>query len=188
MTSGLRPALFLDRDGVINVDRPYVCKPDDFEFIDGIFDLCRKANAAGMVIVAVTNQAGIGRGLYTEQQFHHLTNWMCAQFSSNGVTIDAVYFCPFHPEHGIGRYKKDSFDRKPNPGMLLRAEKDLGLDLARSVLIGNKLSDIDAAQAAGLKNIILFSGVVKSVEPVPYIHLSSLQEIANYLFAHDVNN
>jgi D-glycero-D-manno-heptose 1,7-bisphosphate phosphatase len=71
MTSSLRPALFLDRDGVINVEKHYVCQPEDFEFIDGIFDLCRKANAVGMVIVVVTNQAGIGRGFYTEQQFHH---------------------------------------------------------------------------------------------------------------------
>jgi D-glycero-D-manno-heptose 1,7-bisphosphate phosphatase len=182
MGSNLRPALFLDRDGVINVEKNYVCLPEDFEFVEGIFDLCRKASAAGMAIVVVTNQAGIGRGYYSEREFHHLSDWMCAQFLSNGVKIDAVYFCPFHPEHGVGHYKTESFDRKPNPGMILRAEKDLGLDLARSTLVGDRLSDIAAAKVAGVCHSIFLSKTAEPVEPAPDIRLSSLREIIDYLF------
>jgi len=151
----LRPALFLDRDGVINVDHAYVHRIEDFEFVDGIFELCLQAQHAGMAVVVVTNQAGIGRGYYTEQQFSALTAWMCAQFAERGVAIDGVYFCPSHPEHGIGIYRCDSFDRKPNPGMLLRARDQLGLDLIKSVLVGDKISDIQAARAAGVGCAIL---------------------------------
>ena len=182
MGSNLRPALFLDRDGVINVEKNYVCRSEDFEFVEGIFDLCRKANAAGMAIVVVTNQAGIGRGYYSEREFHDLSDWMCAQFLSNGVKIDAVYFCPFHPSHGVGHYKMESFDRKPNPGMILRAEKDLGLDLARSTLVGDKLSDIAAAKVAGVGRSIFLSETGEPAGLESGIHLSSLREIVDYLF------
>jgi D-glycero-D-manno-heptose 1,7-bisphosphate phosphatase len=182
MGSNLRPALFLDRDGVINVEKNYVCRPKDFEFVEGIFDLCKKANAAGMVIVVVTNQAGIGRGYYSERDFHYLSDWMCAQFLSNGVKIDAIYFCPSHPDHGVGHYKAESFDRKPNPGMILRAEKDLGLDLARSVLVGDKLSDIGAAKDAGVGHSIFLSKTGEPAELEPDIRLSSLREVVDYLF------
>ena len=182
MDSNLRPALFLDRDGVINVEKNYVCQSKDFEFVEGIFDLCRKANAAGMAIVVVTNQAGIGRGYYSEKKFLYLSDWMCAQFLSNGVKIDAVYFCPYHPDYGVGNYKMESFDRKPNPGMILRAEKDLGLDLARSVLVGDRLSDIGAAKVAGVGYSIFLSEVDEPTGPAPDIRLSSLREIVNYLF------
>ena len=107
---------------------------------------------------------------------------MCAQFLSNGVKIDAVYFCPYHPDYGVGHYKMESFDRKPNPGMILRAEKDLGLDLARSVLVGDKLSDIGAAKVAGVGYSIFLSEVDEPAGPAPDIRLSSLREIVNYLF------
>ena len=152
-----RAALFLDRDGVINVDKHYVYLKKDIEFIDGIFDLCRKAIEQDMLIIVVTNQAGIGRGYYTEDQFLELTAWMKAQFYAEHASIHAVYFCPYHPEYGLGDYKKDSFDRKPNPGMFLRARDELGIDLSRSVMIGDKITDIQAAKLAGLKLSILMS-------------------------------
>jgi len=148
--SRFRPALFLDRDGVINVDKTYVHRVEEFEFLDGIFDLCRAAAERHMPIVVVTNQAGIGRGYYSEAQFQTLTDWMRARFEEAGASVAAVYYCPYHPEQGVGEYRKESFDRKPNPGMLLRARDDLGLDLARSILIGDKDSDIAAAKAAGV--------------------------------------
>lgn len=186
MSANLIPALFLDRDGVINVDKNYVCKSEDFEFIEGIFDLCRKASEAGMAIVVVTNQAGIARGYYSERQFNNLSDWMCSQFLSYGVKIDAVYFCPFHPDHGIGPYKIESFDRKPSPGMIFRAEKDLGLDLARSALVGDSLSDIAAAKAAGVGHSIYFSKSDDSADLAPDlapdICLSSLPKVIDYLF------
>jgi D-glycero-D-manno-heptose 1,7-bisphosphate phosphatase len=149
-------ALFLDRDGVINIDHGYVCQPGQFEFVDGIFALCRQAAGLGYRIVVVTNQAGIGRGYYTEQEFHALSDWMCRQFLAQGVAIDGVYFCPYHPEHGIGEYRRESEFRKPGPGMILQAAREHGLDLAASCLVGDKASDIQAGLAAGVGLNILY--------------------------------
>jgi D-glycero-D-manno-heptose 1,7-bisphosphate phosphatase len=143
-------ALFLDRDGVINHDLGYTSSAENFKFIDGIFNLCRAARHSGYLLIVVTNQAGIGRGYYSEQDFLKLTEWMYEQFESEGILITDVLHCPYHPEHGIGLYKKDSFDRKPNPGMLLRATEKHGLDLEHSVLIGDKDSDMQAASKAGV--------------------------------------
>jgi len=98
----------------------------------------------------VTNQAGIGRGYYSEQDFLALTTWMCQQFESEGASIADVFHCPYHPEYGVGYYKKDSFDRKPNPGMLLRAKEKHGIDLEHSIMIGDKDSDMHAASKAGV--------------------------------------
>ena len=146
---GLSPALFLDRDGVINVDHAYVHREQDFEFIDGIFDLVRLARSLDMRVVVVTNQAGIGRGLYTEDDFARLTSWMCGRFAQAGAAIDRVYHCPTHPTEGRGAYRVESALRKPNPGMLLAARDALNLQLARSVLVGDKMSDMQAGLRAG---------------------------------------
>jgi D-glycero-D-manno-heptose 1,7-bisphosphate phosphatase len=143
-------ALFLDRDGVINHDSGYTSSTDSFKFIDGIFDLCHAARQLGYLLIVVTNQAGIGRGYYSEQDFLTLTKWMCNYFEAESVPITEVFYCPDHPEYGVGDYKKDSFDRKPNPGMLLRAEEKYGLDLLNSMMIGDKTSDMQAAKRAGV--------------------------------------
>ena len=149
-----RKALFLDRDGVINVDRHHVHRIEDFEFLPGIFELCAAAVERGYLLVIITNQAGIGRGYYTEADFHHLTAWMLAAFRQRGIDFARVYHCPYHPTAGVGEYRRESFDRKPNPGMLLKARDELGLDLAGSVLIGDKDSDIEAGRAAGVSHLI----------------------------------
>jgi len=174
----LRSALFLDRDGVINVEKNYVHRIEDFEFLDGIFDLCRAATERNMPIVVVTNQAGIGRGYYSEAQFLTLTDWMRARFEEERAPISAVYFCPYHPEQGIGEYRKESFDRKPNPGMLLRARDDLGLDLARSILIGDKASDIAAAKAAGVGLTLLLGSDIENATPNKLVY--SLKEVCTF--------
>jgi len=160
-----QPALFIDRDGVINVEKNYVYQIENFEFLNGIFDLCRAATDKKMPIVVVTNQAGIGRGYYTESEFHALTAWMMRRFEVESTPIAAVYFCPYHPEHGIGPYRRESFDRKPNPGMLLRAKADLSLDMSRSILIGDKCSDILAGKAAGVGTTILLGSDVENSNP-----------------------
>jgi len=148
-------ALFLDRDGVINIEGCYVHTRDTFRFQDGIFDLCRAAQALEYLLVVVTNQAGIARGYYTEGEYLDLTDWILANFLEHQIQIARVYHCPYHPIHGIGEYRRDSFDRKPNPGMLLRAKGEFDLDLASCLLIGDKLSDIAAGQAAGVGTTIL---------------------------------
>lgn len=150
-------ALFLDRDGVINVDHGYVHRQEHFEFIDGIFDLARAAHDHQYKLVVITNQAGIAREFYSQQQFHDLTDWMCEQFVNQGVPIAKIYFSPYHPTEGIGSYKKDDFSRKPYPGMILQAQKELNLNLGKSMLIGDKASDIQAGIAAGVGCNILFA-------------------------------
>lgn len=143
-------ALFLDRDGVINHDSGYTSCTGEFKFIDGIFDLCRAARQAGYLLIVVTNQAGIGRGYYSEEDFLTLSAWMRDRFQAEGAPISDVFYCPFHPEHGVGDYKKDSFDRKPNPGMLLRAAEKYGINMKRSIMIGDTESDMQAASNAGV--------------------------------------
>jgi D-glycero-D-manno-heptose 1,7-bisphosphate phosphatase len=165
MSHCVKPALFLDRDGVINVEKSYVHHIKDFEFVDGIFELCRAAIEKGMRIVVVTNQAGIGRGFYTEAQFQTLTDWMLNRFDEEEVHITAMYFCPFHPEHGVGLYRKESYDRKPNPGMIFRARDEYGINLSKSILIGDKESDITAGRAAGVGLTILFGRNTDSAMP-----------------------
>jgi D-glycero-D-manno-heptose 1,7-bisphosphate phosphatase len=150
-----RKALFLDRDGIINIERDYVHQAADFTFVDGIFDLCRAAGRHGFLPVVITNQSGIARGLYTEADFATLTGWMIGKFASEGVTIAKVYHCPYHPEAAIERYRCDHADRKPSPGMILRARDDLRLDLSASILIGDRLTDIEAGRRAGIPRLCL---------------------------------
>ncbi|QHW35058.1 HAD family hydrolase [Paenibacillus rhizovicinus] len=148
--------MFLDRDGVINVEKNYVYRIEDFEFMDGILDVLGYFQEQGYLLIVITNQAGIGRGYYTEDDFNRLNDWMIQQLADKGIHITQVYYCPYHPEHGIGSYKQDSFDRKPNPGMLLKAVREYDINLDSSILIGDKESDIQAGKKAGVnKNVLL---------------------------------
>ncbi|MBU0809429.1 MAG: HAD family hydrolase [Gammaproteobacteria bacterium] len=167
-----RPALFLDRDGVINVDHGYVHTPEAFEFVEGIFELVASANRNGYLVVVVTNQAGIGRGFYSELVFHVLTRWMKARFAERGGIIDGVYFCPYHPEHGIGEYRRQSEFRKPAPGMLLQAQSELGINMEQSILIGDKRSDMAAGQAAGVGTLLHLRGEHEGGDTVVITQLS----------------
>jgi D-glycero-D-manno-heptose 1,7-bisphosphate phosphatase len=176
-------ALLLDRDGVINVDHGYVHTEKQFDYVPGIFDLARAAHCAGFLIVVVTNQAGIGRGYYGEADFHRLTEWMRARFAAEGAPIARVYFCPHHPEAGIARYRLDCFDRKPNPGMILRARTDLGLDLAASAMVGDKESDMEAGRRAGVGTLVLVGDPPADTGIPGVITCRSLGEAASALLA-----
>ncbi len=144
-------ALFLDRDGVINVEENYLYKIEEFKFIDGIFDLCKYYQDLGYVIIVVTNQSGIARNFYTENDFNTLTSWMIKEFKKNGVKISHVYFCPHYSE-----ISGSCSCRKPEPGMLLQAAKEFNIDLKNSILVGDKERDIEAALNAGLQETYLF--------------------------------
>jgi D-glycero-D-manno-heptose 1,7-bisphosphate phosphatase len=144
-------ALFLDRDGVINVDRGYIHRPDQFEFVPGIFPLARFwADELRRPIVVVTNQSGIGRGYFDEKAYADLTRWMCNRFEAERAAIARVYHCPYHPRHGIGEYRREHPWRKPNPGMILQAMFDFKLDPARCAIVGDKMRDVEAGAAVGL--------------------------------------
>jgi len=147
-------ALFLDRDGVINFDSGYVHLIEDCKFIPGIFQLCQLATSKGYKIIIVTNQAGIGKGFYTESDFHFFMDHIKNEFSKNGCKIDDVFYCPYHPE-GLGVFKGYSFDRKPFPGMILKAKNIHNIDVSESILIGDKMSDIEAGKNAGVGTCIL---------------------------------
>jgi len=144
-------ALFLDRDGVINVEKEYLYKIEDFEFIDEIFDLCKYYRDLGYLIVVVTNQSGIARGYYSKEDFDRLTVWMKEEFLKNSITIKDVYCCPHHPE-----ISGECSCRKPKPGMLFDAAKEYDIDLRSSLLIGDKERDIEAGLNAGLSETYLF--------------------------------
>jgi D,D-heptose 1,7-bisphosphate phosphatase len=141
-------ALFLDRDGVINIDCGHVFEIEKFHFIDGIFELCKRAQDLGYSLIIVTNQAGIAKGFYSEEQFLELTKWMENEFQKRGIKISKTFYCPFHIEANIKKYRQDSFDRKPNPGMFLKAIDEFNIDPTKSLMIGDKESDIKAAEAA----------------------------------------
>jgi D-glycero-D-manno-heptose 1,7-bisphosphate phosphatase len=167
---------------VINLNHGYVHKHEDFNFIEGIFDVVQYSQQKGCKLIVITNQAGIARGYYTEQQFHQLTNWMCQQFLAAGAPIDRVYFPPFHPTAGIGKYLKDDDSRKPHPGMILQAQKELSIDLCRSVLIGDNVSDIQAGTAAGVgTNLLFVSERPNELDGHNYEFIATLREAKPYL-------
>ena len=182
-----RSALFLDRDGVINVDHGFVYRPDQFEFVPGIFELARFwTNERRRPIIVVSNQSGIGRGYFDEDTYAQLTQWMCDRFAAEGVAIARVYHCPYHPDHGLGPYRRDHPWRKPNPGMLLQAAAEFDLDLARCAMNGDKMSDVEAGAAAGIGLIILVGphNGASSTNPPSHARVADLGEALALLRSH----
>jgi D-glycero-D-manno-heptose 1,7-bisphosphate phosphatase len=141
----VKKALFLDRDGVINIDHGYVYRPEAFEFVPGILSLIHRAQERGYLPIVVTNQSGIGRGYYGEEDFERLTRYMIEAMRRHGIGIEReqVFHCPHAPEEGCGC-------RKPEPGMFLAARDRFDLDMEASLMIGDKPSDIEAAERAGV--------------------------------------
>jgi len=156
--SPLHRAVFLDRDGTINEEREYLWRTEDFFFIDGAVEAIRLLRSAGYLVVVVTNQSGIGRGYYSEQDLERLHRHMQNELESRGAEVDAYYFCPHHPLHGKGAYAGDCDCRKPLPGMLLQAAGQLGIDLEHSWMVGDKRADMEAGLAAGCRAILVKTG------------------------------
>ncbi len=170
----MKKALFLDRDGVINVEINYLYKIEDFEFIDGIFSLCAHYQNLGYIIVVVTNQSGIAREYYSEDNFNILSSWMMKEFEKYAIEIKKVYFCPHHPDISG---KCDC--RKPNPGMLLEAKREFDIDLENSIIIGDKESDIEAGINAGLNESYLFDESATCSDSKATKIVSRLKDIYN---------
>jgi D-glycero-D-manno-heptose 1,7-bisphosphate phosphatase len=145
-----RRAAFIDRDGVINEERAFVHRVEDFVFIPGAVDALRELRAGGYLLVVVTNQSGIARGLYGESDYLTLTAYMRAQLHAAGVVLDSVQYCPHLPSAPLERYRLDCDCRKPRSGMFLRAIRELAIDVGKSILIGDRASDIEAGRAAGV--------------------------------------
>lgn len=161
MPDSARKAAFIDRDGVINVERGYVHRIEDFELIDGVVEALRILHEHGYILIVVTNQAGIAKGYYTEESFHKLTLHMRALLQAQGVEVADVYHCPHHPDGVVQPYAKSCDCRKPQPGLLYQAAIDLGVNLSASVLVGDKVSDVEAGRAAGVgRRMLVRSGHV----------------------------
>jgi D-glycero-D-manno-heptose 1,7-bisphosphate phosphatase len=137
----MNKAIFLDRDGTINVEKNYLYKIEDFEFLPGVIEGLKLLQEAGYLLIIITNQSGIGRGYYTEEDFNILNNWMLEKLKEKGVKITAVYYCPHLPDAQVEKYRKNCECRKPKLGMFLRAIEDYDIDLSRSCAIGDKIRD-----------------------------------------------
>ena len=168
----MHKVLFLDRDGVVNVEKDYLYKIEDFEFIDGIIDLCKNYQNNGYMIIVVTNQSGIARKYYSENDFLTLTSWMIKQFSIEGICISKVYHCPHHPS-----ISGDCECRKPKAGMLMQANEEFNIDFLNSIIIGDKERDIEAGINAGIKESYLFNEDKSIVESKATNIVSNLYDI-----------
>lgn len=167
LSTALRRAAFLDRDGVINIDRGYVVRRAEFQLVAGVLEGARRLHELGFLLVVASNQSGIGRGLYSEAEFNALTRWMCNEFLAAGAPLAGVYFCPHHPTEALGEYRRSCECRKPAPGMLLAAARDLGIDLGASVMFGDKVSDLEAARAAGVPLRVLLGTDAREAPALP---------------------
>lgn len=151
-------AVFLDRDGTINLDKGYFYRPEEFEFEQGSIEAIRMLNQAGYRVFVISNQAGIALGHFSEEQVDKLHTWLIGELANHGASIDGFYYCPHHAKLGIGHYKMSCECRKPSPGLLLKAAKEWDIDLEQSYMIGDHNSDIEAGHAAGVKSIFVRTG------------------------------
>jgi D-glycero-D-manno-heptose 1,7-bisphosphate phosphatase len=164
----LQRAVFLDRDGVINVEKGYLHRIEDFELLPGAPEALSLLKEAGFLLVVVTNQSGVARGYYSLEAVHELHRHLQSELKPYGVAINGFYICPHHPEHGSGKFAAECFCRKPLPGMLEQAVADFRIDPAQSYLVGDKLSDIEAGHAAGCRCLLVRTGYGDiSAEAVP---------------------
>ncbi|HEG2582000.1 TPA: HAD family hydrolase [Campylobacter lari] len=163
-------ALFLDRDGIINIDKKYVHKIEDFEFCDGIFEFCDFFQKQNFLIFVVTNQSGIARAYYSEKDFEILSLYMLGEFLKKGIKIEKIYHCP---------HLENCECRKPKPGMLLKAQKEFNIDFSQSFFIGDNLSDMQAGINVGIKNLFLISENYNDDEN--YRVFKNLKELLHYL-------
>lgn len=164
----LKPAIFLDRDGTLNIDNGYTHRVEDLCFLPNVIEGLKQLQAMGFVFVIVTNQSGVGRGYYTVSQMQQFNAALCDELAKEGVMIDAVYHCTMHPKATLVEHQGHSPRRKPEPGMLLEAAADCGLDLEHSVMIGDKYDDVSAGHRAGCRSILIATdGKLPSASDAP---------------------
>lgn len=154
-------AVFLDRDGTINIEKEYLWRIEDFVFLDGAPEAIRRLNGAGYLVVVVTNQSGVARGYYSLDDVARLHAHVAEELARQGASVQGFYVCPHHPDEGLGQYKVDCQCRKGRPGLLLQAAGDLDIDLSRSFVVGDKISDVEAAENAGCMPILVQTGYGK---------------------------
>lgn len=151
----MRKAVFLDRDGTINVDRGYLYRIEDFTYIDGAAEALRMLAGLGYLLVVVTNQSGIARGYYTEEDFDRLNRWMLRDLADKGIPVAKTYFCPHHPMGKVAGYRMECGCRKPGTGMFWQAQREWGIDMERSFAVGDRLRDLSVCRECGVQGILL---------------------------------
>jgi D-glycero-D-manno-heptose 1,7-bisphosphate phosphatase len=171
--SGAR-ALFLDRDGIINEDTAYPHKPEQIRFIEEVFPLCRKAAQKGYLLIVITNQAGVAKGMFGEDDVRALHTWMSGEFRARGIAIAKFYYCPHHPDALVEAYRISCPCRKPGAGMVEQATQEFGIDITQSLVVGDKPSDRIALP--GLRSII-----VKSNYTGDNFDIADIAGVVNYL-------
>ncbi|QLB12363.1 D-alpha,beta-D-heptose 1,7-bisphosphate phosphatase [Bisgaardia hudsonensis] len=176
-------AIFLDRDGTINIDYGYVHQIDQFQFIDGCIESLKELKELGYLLILVTNQSGIARGYFSEAQFLQLTEWMDWSLADRGVDLDGIYYCPHHI-NGIGEFKVDCNCRKPKTGMFEQAISDFNIDPSISFMVGDKKEDMQAGINAGIKNKVLVRTgkpiTEESINFADYV-INSISELPNLI-------
>lgn len=177
----MNKAVFLDRDGTINVEKNYIYRKEDFEFIPGAIEGMKKLQRAGFILVLVTNQSGIARGYYTEEQYHILNKWMEEQLKSNGIKITASYYCPHHPSAKIKKYQIDCNCRKPRTGMYERAVYSLNIDMEKSFSIGDRIRDCSICNVTSCKGYLIGHG-----ESMEVIRMAKRGKLKNIQYAIDL--
>ena len=148
-------ALFLDRDGVINVDKGYICKIKDVEFIEGIFALIKKAKDKDYLVIIITNQSGVGRGFFSETNLSEVNNWILKKLKMKGAIVDDLFYCTSPPLSEKNKSSKEDYRRKPNPGMILEAANKYEINLHDSIMVGDKVSDIEVEETLNKKIIFI---------------------------------
>lgn len=165
-----RPAVFLDRDGTINVEAGYIHELQNLNLIPGAAEAIRGLNQLGVPVILVTNQSGPARGYYPESWIHELHKRLVRLLADEGACLDALYYCPHLPEGSVPEYTQNCDCRKPEPGMLLQAAREHDLDLSRSYMIGDKATDVEVGENAGTRTILLTSGYGQRVLDGSYQH------------------
>ncbi|MBU0980350.1 MAG: HAD family hydrolase [Nanoarchaeota archaeon] len=154
----MNPTVFLDRDGTIIEDKGFLSKKEEIMFLPNSIGGLKMLASLGLKLVIITTQSGIARGYFTEEDLHKLNEHLLAELKKHGIEIDRIYYCPHHPVHGKGKYKKKCRCRKPDTGMIEQAQQELDIDLAKSYLIGDKSIDIQMGMNAGVKTILVKTG------------------------------
>ena len=171
----MNKAVFLDRDGTINIEKNYLYKIEDFEFLPGVIEALKRLQDAGFLLIIITNQSGIGRGYYTEEDFHKLNDWMINTLKEQGVIITDVYYCPHLPDAEIEEYRIDCECRKPNLGMYKKAVVDYAIDLSQSYAIGDKIRDCAICESSECKGYLIGSNekyyIIDAVKNGDYMHV-----------------
>ncbi|MAG50816.1 D-glycero-beta-D-manno-heptose-1,7-bisphosphate 7-phosphatase [archaeon] len=154
----MKKVIFLDRDGTINEDSGFVYKIEDFKFLPKVIDSLKLLSKENFKFIIVTNQSGIGRGYYTEEDFLRFNNHIVNELLKDGIKIEKTYYCPHHPEHGVGEYKMDCTCRKPKTGLVIKAKEEFGINLLESIMIGDHPGDVEMGKKAGCKTIYVLTG------------------------------